>query len=211
MNELKTHEKMAAQRELESKEVTEVLNFLKKYGHIIGIVVGLLVLAYGAISFKNAKKAQQNATAGQLLMVAGTDAQLETIATNFANTPSAPAAVLALARSAYNDGEFDKAQEQYTNFLAKYANNEMAYIANYGQAACLEAQNKIDEAIAAYQVVADENAESFIAPIALFRKAKLLEAQGKTGDAIATFETVIETDETGAWGNQAETALLKLR
>ena len=58
MNELKTHEKMAAQN-LESHEVTEVLNFLKKHGTKIGIAIGALVLIYGAFSFINAKKAQE--------------------------------------------------------------------------------------------------------------------------------------------------------
>lgn len=204
-----THEKLAAQHALEASEVTEVLKFFKKYGHLIGYILAALIAAFAITSFRNAKAAQQSATANQLLMNAGSDEELQLIIDTYANTAAAPSALLGLARSAFNQGDYDKAQASYNAFLKDYGNHDMAAIAAYGQAACLEALNQLDAAAAEYQKVADENSGSFVVPMALLNKAKLLARQGKTDAAIQAFEDTIKADSTGTWSAQAETEIAK--
>lgn len=208
--EHKTHEKMVAQHKLEKHEVTEVLAFFKKYGHFIGYAVAAIVAAFAITSFLNTKKAQNNAAAGQMLLTASNDQDLQQIIDEHADTSAAPSALLALARSAYNKGDYEKAQALYNDFLKRYAKHDMAAIAAYGQAACLEALGNMDAAVAEYQKVADENKGSFVAPMALFSEGKLLAAQGKNDEASKAFEASLQADATGSWSEDIQLEMAKL-
>ncbi|MFC1467198.1 tol-pal system YbgF family protein [Verrucomicrobiota bacterium] len=176
--EHKTHEEMVAQHELETHEVKEVLNFFKKHGNMIGYTATALIAVFAITTFLNTKRAQKNAEAGHLLMTANSSEELQVIVDKHANTSAAPGALLALARSAYNKGDYETAQATYNKFLKKHGKHDMAAIAAYGQAACLEALGDLEAAAAEYQKVADEYKDSFIAPMALSNKSKLLAKQG---------------------------------
>lgn len=209
--EHKTHEQMLAKQALEAHEVKEVLNFFKKHKTTIIYGLATVVAISIVIPVLNQKKINHNAVAGQLLTNAQSDEELQLIIDKHANTSAAPGALLALARSAYNRGEYAKAQTSYNEFLKKFAKHDMAAIAAYGQAACLEAQDNLDAAAAEYQKTADAYAGNFVAPMALFNKGRLLATQGKTTDAIIAFESTISADTTGTWSSQAQNELSKLK
>jgi predicted negative regulator of RcsB-dependent stress response len=209
--EHKSHEEIIAKHKLEQSEVTEVLNFFKKYGKMIGYGISALVIIFAISTFAKAKRHQANAAAGQLLMIASTDDAFQQIIDNYGQTSAAPGALLALARSAYNKGAYETAQTAYNDFLKKYSSHDMAGIAAYGQAACLEAQNNLEAAAAEYQKTADEYPGSFVVPMALLNQGNVLVQLGKTADAIIAYENTVAADPSGTWRAQAQNKLASLR
>jgi predicted negative regulator of RcsB-dependent stress response len=209
--EHKSHEEIIAKHKLEQSEVVEVLNFFKKYGKMIGYGISALVIIFAISTVAKNKRHQANAEAGQLLMTASSEDAFQQIIDKYAQTSAAPSALLALARSAYNKGEYEIAQAAYNDFLKKYSSHDMAAIAAYGQAACLEAQNNLEAAATEYQKTADEYPESFIVPMALLNQGNVLVQLGKNDEAISAFENTLIADPSGTWRAQAQNKLASLR
>ena len=192
---------------LEQHEVPEVLDFLKENG--VAIVVGVAIAVAGFVGFsvwKNSKAAKAEA-ASNMLANSQTAPQFQEIINNYGNTPSAPAAYLALAAAYHDQGQYDLARHTFTQFQTTYPDHEMAPIAELGIAQSYEGAGNLQEAQTGYENFVARHPTHFMAPAATFGKARVLEMQGKFEEARAVYEDFIAANPESRWTVRAETGL----
>ena len=144
----------------------------------------------------------------QMLARAQTPEELQAIATGYGSTPSAPLALLTLGAHAFADGDYERAQEIYRNFLQRYPKNLMSPVAEYGAAACLEAVGQIEAAFDAYARFATAHPDHYLAAGATLARGRCLEQQGRLDDARTIYEDFIAGHPDSGWLGQAKDALL---
>jgi predicted negative regulator of RcsB-dependent stress response len=195
---------------LEAHEVQEVLKFLKRYGKLIG--AGLLAAAVAAIGSRMyaSHKADRITAAEQMLMNARAPEQLEEIVTRYKSTPTAPVALLNLARVHFNGGETAQARTQYERFLKEYKNHEMRPVAELGLAYCTEADGDFAGAAAQFADFAKKNSTSYLRPMAVLGTARCNQQAGQADEARIVLEDFLAENGNSMWAGLAQTALKTL-
>lgn len=204
------NEDLQKKHELEKHEVTEVVGFLKRYGKLIG--TGLLAAAVTVLISKGCehRQASRLAAAEQLLMSAQTPQQLEEIVNKYSSTPTAPIALLNLAKTFFNNGDYAQARVQYERFLKKYKNHDMRPAAELGLAYCTEADGNFDGAAAQFAEFAKKNSKSYLQPLAILSIARCKEQAGKIDEARIALEDFLAENPGTPWAGTAESALKTL-
>lgn len=195
---------------LEAHEVQEVLGFLKRYGKLIG--TGVLAAALTVIGSQvyAHHKAARIAEAEQKLMSAQTPQQLEDLISKYKSTPTAPVALLDLAKTYFNQGETAKAREKYELFLKKYSRHEMRPVAELGLAYCTEADGDFSAAAAQFGEFARQNSTSYLYPQAILSLARCQEQAGQIDQARIVLEDFLTENSGSLWAGQVEGALKQL-
>jgi predicted negative regulator of RcsB-dependent stress response len=195
---------------LETHEVQEVLGFLKRYGKLIG--TGILAATVAVLASKGFahRKASRLAEAEQLMMTAQTPQQLEEVVNKYSSTPTAPVALLNLAKTFFNNGETAQARAQYDRFLKKYKKHEMRSVAELGLAYCAEADGDFNGAAIQFAAFAEKNSGSYLQPVAVLSIARCMEQSGRVDEARIVLEDFLAENAGTPWAGSAESALKTL-
>lgn len=196
--------------ELEQHEVKQVLSFLTHYGKLIGIgllAATLVILASKGIS---QQKANKQAEAEDLLLRAQSPQQLEELVTRFGSTPAAPIALLDLAKTHFNNGDYFQARAQYERFLKEYKKHELGPVAEFGLASCSEADGDFDGAIEQFTTFIAEHGNHFLLSPSTLALARSMEQANRLEEARIVLEDFLAENATSQWAGQAESALQQL-
>lgn len=197
---------------LETSEVPEVLDFLKDNG--VSILVGAAVAAaifLGWSLYRNLQNSKSAAAASRLFSAQSSE-QVQQVIAEFPNTPSAPMAQLLLASQAFDQGQYEVAQNLFAQFLERYPKHELRANAALGINQCLEAAGRYADALAGYNRFIAEYPENFLLPSATFGIARSQEFLGQFDAAEKTYEAFIESrPEDDNWRARAQSSLALLK
>lgn len=204
------HDALQKKQALEAHEVQEVLGFLKRYGKLIGTgILAAALMVIGSRMYAH-HKANRLAEAEQMLMSAKTPQDLEAVVKKYSSTPTAPVALLDLARAYFNQGETAQARTQYEKFLKKYKKHEMRPVAEMGLAYCTEADGDFAGAAAQFTEFAKKNSKSYLHPLAILSIARCNEQAGQIAEARIVLEDFLAENGGTLWAGLAETSLKAL-
>lgn len=204
------HKDVQKQHELEQHEVKQVLDFLKRYGKLIGAGIIAATVAVVASHGMAARKAAKIAEAEQMLQAAVTPQQLEDVVNNYKSTPTAPAALLDLAKTLFNDGETAQARAQYERFVKEYKSSDLLPMATFGLAHCTEAEGNFAAAADEFKDFLAANSGSYLEAPATIALARCLEQAGQKEEARIALEDFLAMNAASPWSDPAEAALERL-
>ncbi len=202
--------KSQKQQELKQHEVDEVFNFLKRYGKWVGIgalIVVITVVGSRRVAQHNALKRTE---AEQMLSAATSPQQLEEILKKYESTDIAPVALLDLAKTIFNSGDYSQARTYYEQFLKEYRKHELLSIAELGLAYCTEADGHFDEATEQFKLFITHHEDSYLQPDAVLSVARCLKQAGRTNEARIVLEDFLTENTTAFWNRLAETELQRI-
>lgn len=201
------HEEVLKQQALEQQEVKEVLVFFRKYAKPAGIAILVVCAIVLADKFFKAQRHKKEAAADTALMDARSAEELQKVVDDYASTPTAPLALMELAREKFNTGQFDEAEELYARFTKKHSGHELAAQAELNLITCKEAKDQFGEAHLLYGEFAKKHAGSFLAPSAMMYQARCLEALDQLDEAQIAYEDLIVNFPETTWSRIAEANL----
>ena len=204
------HDEIQKKHELQQREVAQVLNFLKRYGKLIGagiLTATIVVLASRAMA---SHKAAKIAEAEQMLMTAQTPEQLQDLVSAYKSTPTAPVALLDLAKMLFNQGDFVEARAQYELFTKDYKKNDLMPIAQFGLAHCTEADGNFAAAAEEFKDFLAENQDHYLNAPAVLALARCLEQAGNLEESRIILEDFLAENSGSQWTSVAENALQML-
>lgn len=210
MTDESRHEKVQKQHALEQHEVTQVLDFLKQYGKLIvagAIAATVTILVSRGVA---SHKAMKIAEAEQMLMAANTPEKLEVLVNDYKSTPTAPLALLDLAKRLFNEGKIAEARAQYERFAKDYKKSDMMPIAEFGLAHCTAAEGHFDDAAAAFKDFLAAHPGHFLESPAILAMADCAEQAGKLDEARIILEDFLAEKTDSQWTGAAETSLQQL-
>lgn len=188
-------------------EAHRLLAAFKEHAQPVLIGVGLaLAIVLGIGAYRN-YKASVALRAGQMLMNAKTPEQLEQIINQYATTPSAPMAMLALAARHFDGGQYDLARFTYAQFAEKYPDHPMKEAADVNIAQCLEASGQLEQAAEAFASFAQAHPDSFMSPVASLGRARCLTQLGRFDEAKSEYEDFIAAHPKSGWAALAEASI----
>lgn len=201
------HDEIQKKNELQQHEVVQVLNFLKRYGKLIGtgvLVAAIVVLASRGMA---ARKAARIAEAEQMLMTAQTPEALQEIVDTYKSTPTAPVALLDLAKTLFNQGNYAEARVQYELFAKEYKKSDLMPMAQFGLAHCTEADGNFAAAAEEFKDFLADHPESYLSSPAVLSLARCQEQAGNLDEARITLEDFLSENNGSQWTGVAENAL----
>jgi len=204
------HEEIQKKHQLEQNEVKQVLDFLKRYGKLIGAGAVAATLAVLASHTMTANKAAKIAEADQMLFSAQTPQHLEELVNNYKSTATAPTALLTLAKTLYNQGETAQARTQYERFMTDYKKSDLLPVAVFGLAYCTEAEGRFDDAVNEFNEFLADNPNHYLKSPAVLAVARCLEQAGRTDEARITLEKFLAENAGSHWSSPAEASLQQL-
>jgi predicted negative regulator of RcsB-dependent stress response len=204
------HAELKNKQALEAHEVQEVIGFLKQYGKLIGTgILAAAIAVIGSRLYAN-HNASRIAAAEQMLMNAQTPQQLEELVSQYKSTPTAPVALLDLAKTYFNLGDTAQARTQYEHFLKKYSRHDMRPVAKMGLAYCTEADGDFTGAAAQFAEFAKANSTSYLYPQAILSLARCQQQAGQLADARIVLEDFLAENAGTLWAAPIESALKEL-
>jgi TolA-binding protein len=205
-----THEKIQKKHELEQHEVKQVVDFLTRYGKLIAAGVIAATVAVLVSRGLAASKAAKMAEAEQMLMTVQNPQQLEDLVNDYKSTPTAPVALLDLAKRLFNEGQFTQAREQYGRFVKDYKRSDLLPIAEFGLAHCTEADGNFEAAISELKDFLSAHPGHYLESPAILAIARCLEQAGQTEEARITLEDFLAEHAGSHWSGAAEASLQQL-
>lgn len=170
------------------------------------LIVLVFVIMFGYQMYRVNQRAQIE-RASAMLMSASNLTTLQDIVKQYPTTPAAPIALLLLARSNFDSGNYALADAAYADFQMRYPTHFMALSAQLGRSHCLEAMGQVEGALDAYTEFIRTNPHHFLTPLALLGKARTLTILGRYGEARIDYENFIATHPDSSWSREAEAAL----
>ena len=210
MKDTHTPHRAPKDQPLEQHEVKQVLNFLKLYGKPILIATVVATATILASKGYAHQRANHSARAEELLILANSPQQLEEIITRYGSTSAAPVALLNLAKTHFNNGDFFQARAQYERFLKEYKTHELCPIADFGLASCSEADGDFDGAITQFAAFIEVQEGHYLQPAATLALARSMEQANRLDEARIVLEDFLAKNATSQWSGQAESALEQL-
>lgn len=171
--------------------VMEAVDYVRdRYQVFVGglIVVILAVLGVDYVLDSQARaQAEADARLGEVLMLEqnGQHSEaiqvMEQVVDKYDGTPAAGQVLIMLGNRRLAEGDFGRAQELYERYLSDYEGSPMlAYAAESGVAAAMEAQGNVEQAALKYLDIAQDRSGSLQAAMALWEAA---ECYGRLGRA----------------------------
>lgn len=201
------HEELLKKQALEQQEVKEVLVFIKKYSKPTAIVIVAICAVVLVDKFFKGQRYKKEAIADTALAHAQNAEDLELIVNDYASTPSAPVALMGLAREKFNAGQFDEAEALYTQFSKKHGRHELAIQAELNLISCKEAKGHLGDAHLLYGQFAKKHTGSYLVPSALMGKARCLEVLDELDEAQIAYEDIMVNFPESSWAQMAEVNL----
>ena len=182
------------------------------------IGLGAVVVAAAAvILWKGQQRSKLEVSSGALLATVAANkdgaplADLQRVIQAHPGTPAATQAALLAGKSLFEEGKFAEARAQFESASNANTTDDLAAAAQYGIAACLDAENKTAEALIAYQRVIDFPGAKHLAGLARITKGRVHESVGQFKEAFACYEAVIKTpaSSSAAEASQLRTELVR--
>lgn len=170
----------------------------------------LAVVIVLAVMFYRGNKASREETANRMLGEARNAQALMAIRTQYPGTSAAKLALLQIAKTQYDAGDFVMAMSSYGDFLTHYAKHPMVPMAELGKIHCTEAMGQTAEALAAYKAFAARHQESYLTPLAIFGQARCLQQLRRYDEARATYEDFLTASPQTPWKGEVEDALKQI-
>lgn len=204
------HKTIQKKHELEQHEVKQVLEFLTRYGKLIG--AGLLTASIVVIASRTyaSHKAKTFAEAEEMMLNAKTPEQIEEVVNNYKSTPTAPVALLNLAKTHFNNGDTAAARANYERFIADYQKNPLLPQAKFGLAYCSEAEGDFNGAAQQFETFLKDNPEHYLTAPATLSMARCLEHAGNQEASRIILEDFLISSTDSQWAGAAENALQQI-
>jgi TolA-binding protein len=184
--------------------VEEVADFLKKFGPSVAVGASAALLVYVGIHIYRGYRADLGERASMELVVADDASAFQAIVDQYADTSSAPAAMLGVGAENFAEGNYDAAFEAYTAFQNQYPDHPMVPAAQICKAQCRESDGRLDEAVDIIEAFIAESEGSYLIPIALMTKARCLEQAKDWTGARTSYEDLIVGYAETPWATQGE-------
>ncbi|MFA5688667.1 MAG: tetratricopeptide repeat protein [Kiritimatiellales bacterium] len=194
-------------KELEQHEVKEALKFLKRYGTLIGAGItaaAVIVLITHSCSMRSVARQLQ---AEQMLQAAQTPEQMAEVAEKYKSLPIGETALLDLAKTLYNNGDYAGARARYNKFLNRYKKSEQHAVAELGLVYCTEADGDFAAAAEEFNAFAVKYANHNLYPVAVLSIARNYEQAGNIDEARIVLEDFLTDNPRSVWIRSAEDAL----
>jgi tetratricopeptide (TPR) repeat protein len=166
--------------------------------------------------------------AASMLSSATQPGDMENIFKEYPKTPSAPLAILNMARILYDRQEYVKAQTTYEDFLSRYAEHQLAPVAQMGKAHCMEGKGQellgndpkgqslegkrmLEDALKSFEAFAVANKDHFLTTQAILAKARCLHHLGKTKEALIVVEDFLTANAKSPWSAHAEEMIVEFK
>ena len=189
------------------EELQQVKAFWNDHGTKITIVAAVIAVTLGGSNLYKTHRQGRVADAAAQLTAARSAQELEALVESYGSTPSAPLAVLQLAKTAYDGEDYNRALAHYETFLDRYADHELASVARLGKIHCGEARGDWRAAEEAFRLFVAENPSHFLTGQASLGQARCLEQLGRFDDARVAYENMVAGDGESMWGDRAAEAL----
>ncbi|MGQ9662443.1 MAG: YfgM family protein [Kiritimatiellia bacterium] len=201
------HEDRVVAASAEQSDVERVKSVLREYGVPFGVAaVIVLGLSWGWSGYRShARRVVEEAAVK--LTEARTAQELESIVADYPKTPSAPLALLRLAKLNYSLGAYEAAAAKYAEFGQKYQDHELVAGAQLGRIQCLEAQGHVQEALEGFERFIKTHQGHFLVPQAQLAQARCLEALGRIEEAKVIYSTMAAERAGSGWAKRAEEML----
>jgi TolA-binding protein len=202
------HEELLKKQALEQQEVKEVLVFLQKYAKPAATAFVLICVFVLVNRFFKTQRLNKEAKADAALLQAQSAEDLQAVIDEYASTPSAPLALMELAKNKFNSGRIGEAEELFNTFVKQYKKHSLAIQAELNLITCKEVQGQLSDAHLLYDTFADKYSDNtFVAPIAFTGKARCLEALGQLDEAQLVYEDIVVNYPDSTWAESANASL----
>jgi TolA-binding protein len=188
-------------------EFEHLREMIEKHGKTVSVAVGAVLVLLIAVNLYRGYQRSRVRNAAQEYAQATQTEDFENIVKKYRKTPTGPVAMLSLAKSYYNEGNYIMATEQYETFIKQFPKHPMAGAAELGMAYCMEANGRFEEALKAFDTFAQQKPEHFLAPDAVLGKARCLEQAGRLAEARQVYEDFLLAHPDSAWQNRFEDRL----
>jgi hypothetical protein len=189
------------------EELEHFKEMVTRHGASIAIGAGVVLIAVVVVLFIRGRGESSERDALALLASARTITDLEAVANNYSGTPTAPLAILRLAKGYYDSGNFGLAVQKYDSFASQYAEHPFAPAAVLGKTHCIEAQGRLQEALGQYRDFVSREPEHFLMSQAVFGEGRCLESLWKLEDARIVYETFMAENPDSPWLARVEDML----
>ncbi len=190
-----------------SEDIERLKEINEKHGKTITTILTIILISIIGYKLYNGYRAKKSAEMSDALMSAKTVQDLETIVKKYKTLPSAAAVKLELAKSYYDEANYDMALKTYNELKEKNAGQLPGIAAELGIAYCLEARGQTKDALKQFETFIKNNADSFLLPEAIMGKARCMDILAQTDEARQTLEDFIAANPDNNWVPQAEEML----
>lgn len=190
---------------------------INKRAVVVGLGLTILVIA-GTIVWKSQRQERLQASSSALLAVTTANKQslpvseLDKIIETHPQTAAAAQASLLAGKELFHQGKYAEARARFEAVTAGAASDDVIAAAQYGLAACLDAEGKLAEAVIAYQRVTDFPGGKHLSGLARLTMARIHESQGKWKEALSLYDAILRTPISAAAqeASQLRATLLRL-
>ena len=179
-------------------------------GTRIALGIGAVLIMIIAVSVYRGRISGRLEEASTRLTNARSLDDLEVLVEDYPSTPTAPLALLKLAKGYFNSGNYDTALSKYSDFQRIYAKHSMIEIAELGKIHCMEAKGLTEEAITAFASFAAAHPDHYLTPQATLGQGRCLEQIGRLEEAKKIYESFIDEHPESEWLSKAEDILKRL-
>jgi len=194
------------------RENTRLLGYIG-----IGVVVVALIVVLVVRSERSAEdKASVELARAELLVDQGKNedaiAVLESLVDRYGGTSAARLALLDLANTYYQQGEFDLAIKYFDQYIKKHSGYDPLLTASAiaGKASCLEAKGQYEEAAKLFVQAAEKNPDGFNAPEYLMNAAFCYEHLQRWNEAEKLYKRILDEYPKSTVRNDVEMALARV-
>lgn len=206
---------VVGQKEDSTFDLLTLLEVNKK--PIIGGLVAIVVAVAGTIVWRSLRQSRVENSSGALLAVTTAHkqglplAELEKVIQDHGGTAAAAQASLLAGRELFQQGKYADARNRFEAAASGAGSDDISAAAQFGLAACLDAEGKTAEAITAYQRVTDFPGGKHLGSLARLTIARIQESQGKSKEALAMYDAILRTptSATAMEASQLRSALLR--
>ncbi len=183
--------------------------------HLTKILISIMVILVVVVIMVSVQRSRDQRLAAGFAELADAEAteKLIELSNEFDGTEVGELATLKLARSFYQNGNYEKALTYFSLFLKKYSNSEMAEAAELGEAYTLEASGKLAQAEASYDNISKTAVAQNVRMDALSGAGRTALNQGKLAQAEEYYQRLLEgSAEAGNfYKEKASNALADIR
>jgi len=184
--------------------VEEVADFLKRYGPSVAVGASAALLVYVGIQIYRGYRTDVSERASMALVAATDVDAYQSIVDQYADTSSAPSAMLGVGAENFADGNFELAIESYMAFEVQFPDHPMVPAVQICKAQCLEADGRQKEAIDSIEAFIAQSEGSYLLPMALMAKARCQEQLQDWTGARTSYEDLIAGYADTTWATQGE-------
>jgi len=193
------------------EDLARLRAFLERHGARLVILGGLVLVAILAPMVFRGLKQRNERAAQRALISARSVPDLETLIARYRRAPATAVALLQLAKTYYDAGQFEPARGQYEEFMRRFPEHELIGVAELGIVQCREGLGQIEEARAGFAEFRRRRPGHFLNPEAMFGEARCLKALGRVAEARAVVEDFIAAHPDSGWVPKAESELADLK